>query len=204
MKYYWSLIKMKQLLIFTFYTYTDHNLRIAKNALFILFLSFYFAFTALFFNDNIMRQIYIYKGNTNAAIHATNIIMSSICCLIMNFIVRLISLNERDIQKITSENNPETRTVLAEKCRRCLKIKLNILFIISAILIGICWYYVAAFCAVFKNSQLNYFINVLAAFILCNIWPFVTSLTAPIFRIPSIKSGKAECKYKFSQLISYL
>ena len=204
MQYYWSLIKNKQLFIFTFYTSTDHNLRIVKIALFILFLSFYFAFTALFFNDEIMRQIYTYKGNTNAAIHVTNIIMSSVCCLIMNFIVRLISLNERDIQKINSENNPDNRTALAEKSRRCLKIKLSVLFVVSAILIGICWYYVAAFCAVFKNSQVNYLINVLAAFILCNIWPFITSLFAPIFRIPSIKSGKAECMYKFSQIISYL
>ena len=51
------------------------------------------AFTALFFNDEIMRKLYIYKGNTNAAVHIPNIILSSLCCLIMNFIVRFISLN---------------------------------------------------------------------------------------------------------------
>lgn len=102
-QYYWSLLKLKQLFIFTFYTSNDHNLRIIKIALFILFLSFYFAFTALFFNDSIMRQIYIYKGNTNAAVHIPNIILSSICCLIMNLIVRFISLSERDIMKAARE-----------------------------------------------------------------------------------------------------
>ena len=202
--YYWSLLKMKQLFIFTFYTYTDHNLRIIKIALFILFLSFYFAFTALFFNDSIMRAIYTYKGNTDAAVHVTNIVLSSICCLIMNFIVRLISLSERDINKINNEKNPDNRMALAEKTKRALKVKLIILFIISGLLIGLCWYYVAAFCAVFKNSQWHYFINVLAAFIVCNLWPFVTSLIAPCFRIPSLKSDKKrECMYKFSQIISY-
>ena len=157
----------------------------------------------LFFNDEIMRQIYTYKGNTNAAIHVTNIIMSSVCCLIMNFIVRLISLNERDIQKINSENNPDNRTALAEKSRRCLKIKLSVLFVVSAILIGICWYYVAAFCAVFKNSQGHYFINLLVAFIVCNIWPCVTSLIPPIFRLRGLWNG-SKCMYKFSQIIAYI
>ena len=202
-KYYWSLLKMKQLFIFTFYTYTDHNLRIIKITLFMLFLSFYFAFTALFFNDKIMREIYTYKGNTDAAIHVTNILLSSACCLIMNFIVRLISLSERDIHKIISEKNPEDRKSLAEKTKRALIIKLIILFIISGLLIAVCWYYVAAFCAVFRNSQIHYFINVFVAFILCNLWPFVTSLIAPCFRIPSLKNKNSKCMYKFSQIVSY-
>ena len=202
-RYYWSLIKMKQLLIFTFYTYTDHNLRIVKIALFMLFLSFYFAFTALFFNDKIMREIYTYKGNTDAAIYVTNIILSSACCLIMNFIVRFISLSERDIHKMINEKNPDKRKGIAEKTKRTLKIKLIVLFIISGLLIALCWYYVAAFCAVFKNSQIHYFLSVLGTFVICNLWPFVTSLIAPIFRIHSLKKEKP-CMYKFSQTVSYL
>ena len=202
-KYYFSLLKMKQLLIFTFYTYTDHNLRVVKIALFTLFLSFYFAFTALFFNDSIMREIYDYKGNTTAAIHVTNIILSSLCCLIMNLIIRFISLSERDIYKIMQEKNPDDRKSLYEKVKRILKIKIIVLFAISGLLICLCWYYVAAFCAVFKNSQGNYLVNVLGAFIVCNLWPCVTSLIAPIFRIKSIKDGNAKCMYKFSQIIAY-
>jgi hypothetical protein len=54
--YYWSLLKAKQLFIFTFYTSGDYILRSTKIALFILFISFYLAFTALFFNDD-MRAI---------------------------------------------------------------------------------------------------------------------------------------------------
>ena len=194
---------MKQLFIFTFYTYKDHNLRIAKIALFILFISFYFAFTALFFNDSIMREIYIYKGNTNAVIHIPNIVLSSICCLIMNFIVRFASLSDRDISKINNEKNLDRRKALCQQAKKILKIKLYIIFAVSIILITLCWYYVAAFCAVFKNSQGHYFINLLVAFIVCNIWPCVTSLIAPIFRIQSLKNG-SECMYKFSQIIAYI
>ena len=200
---YWSLLKMKQLFIFTFYTYKDYNLRIAKIVLFILFISFYFAFTALFFNDKIMRTIYIYKGNTDAAIHIPNIILSSLCCLIMNFIVRFVSLSERDISKINNVKDANERKKLTQKIEKIYKIKLYILFAVSAILIAVCWYYVAAFCAVFKNSQGNYFINLLFAFIVCNVWPCVTSLIPPIFRMKGLDNG-SECMYTFSQIISYI
>ena len=203
LKLYWSFLKMKQLLIFTFYTYTDYNLRIAKIALFILFVSFYFAFTALFFNDSIMRQIYIYKGNTDAAVHVPNIILSSLCCLIMNFIIRFVSLSERDIAKINNERNENIKRDLCEKTKKALKIKLIILFVISGVLIALCWYYVSAFCAVFKNSQGHYFVNVLVAFIVCNLWPCVTSLIPPLLRIKGLK-GKSPCMYKASQIIAYI
>ena len=203
LKQYWSLLKMKQLFIFTFYTSKDYNLRVAKISLFILFISFYFAFTALFFNDSIMREIYIYKGNTSAAIHIPNIVLSSLCCIIMNIIVRFVSLNERDIAKINCERNPNDKKILGEKLIKIMKIKLYILFGVSALLITLCWYYVSAFCAVFKNSQGHYFINLLVAFIICNIWPCVTSLIPPIFRKKGLDSG-SECMYTFSQIISYI
>ena len=193
---------MKQLFIFTFYTSTDHNLRIAKIALFILFVSFYFAFTALFFNDSIMRAIYIYKGNTNAAVHVPNIILSSLCCLIMSLIVRFVSLNERDINKIVQSPRDERRK-LAANLSKIAKIKLFILYGVSGFLIGLCWYYVAAFCAVFKNSQGHYFINVLVAFIVCNLWPCVTSLIPAFLRKKALDNRASETLYKVSQIISY-
>ena len=200
---YWSLLKLKQLFIFTFYTNTDYNLRIAKIALFILFVSFYFAFTALFFNDSIMRQIYIYKGNTDAAVHVPNIILSSLCCLIMNFIIRFVSLSERDISKINCERNVNRKNELCEKTKKTLKLKLIILFVISGALIALFWYYVSAFCAVFKNSQGHYFFNVLVAFIVCNLWPCVTSLIPPILRMKGLRD-KSPCMYKASQIIAYI
>ena len=201
---YWSLLKMKQLCIFTFYTSEDYILRSTKIALFILFMCFYFAFTALFFNDSIMRAIYTYKGNTKAAIHIPNIVLSSLCSIIMCLIVRFVSLNERDIVKITQEENPEERKALAEQIRRTSKIKTIILYIIAGLLIGLCWYYVAAFCAVFKNSQGHYFINLLVAFIICNAWPFVTSLISAFLRKKSLETGTSDTLYKISQIISII
>ena len=194
---YWSLLKRKQISIFTFYTSTDGNLRVIKIGLFILFVSFYFAYTALFFNDSIMRNIYIYKGNTDAAVHVPNIILSSLCCLIMNILVKLISLSDRDLIQVKKDKS------LKDKILKKIKIKTYITFGISIVLIALCWYYVAAFCAVFKNSQKHYLISVLIAFFVCNIWPCVTTLIAPAMRRYSLKNDSF-CMYKASKIVAYI
>ena len=198
---YWNFLKFKQLILFTFVTEAKGILRSTKIALFILFVAFYMAFTALFFNDSIMRALYIYKGNANAAVHIPNIILSSICSFIASLIVRYVCLNERDISKILTEKNTDDRKILAQKVKKSSNIKLYILYAVSGVLILLCWYYVSAFCAIFKNSQKNYLINFLACFVVCNLWPFVTSIIPTIMRRKALENNN-KCLYSASQIVS--
>ena len=198
---FWNLLKFKQIILFTFFTKTKGILRSTKVALFILFIAFYMAFTALFFNDSIMRALYIYKGNANAAVHIPNIILSSICSFIAGLIVRYVCLNERDISKVLMENHPKDREEMANKVKKSSKIKLLILYAVSGVLILLCWYYVSAFCAVFKNSQKNYLINFFVCFLVCNLWPFVTCWIPTIMRRKALDNNN-ECLYKASQIVS--
>ena len=179
----------------------DRNLRIFKISLFACFVAFYLAFTALFFNDDIIRAIYTYKGNTDAAVHVTNVVLSSICSIIMAFIIRLVTLNDRDINKILSLTKSDKRAQQIEATKKSLNIRATIFYAFSIIAVGVCWYYVSAFCAVFKNSQGNYFLNTLFAFIVCNLWPFVTSgITAGLRKLSLNKESGG--LYKFSQIVS--
>ena len=198
---YWSFLKFKQSILFTFYTKSDGILRSTKIALFILFFAFYMAFTALFFNDNIMRALYIYKGDTNAAVHVPNIILSSLCSLIASIIVRFVCLGERDIAKILSVKELDERKKLAKRARKIAMIKLVVLYVVTGLLTLLCWYYVSAFCAVFKNSQKNYLINFVICFIVCNLWPVLTSFIPAAMRRSAI-DGNNECLYKASQIVS--
>ena len=74
-----------------------------------------------------MRKLYIYKGNTNAAVHVSNIVLSSLCSFIASIIVRFVCLNERDIQKVLSAKYLQERKKLAERSRKIASIKLYIL-----------------------------------------------------------------------------
>ena len=198
---FWNYLKSKQIIIFTFFTKDRGILRSTKIALFILFIAFYMAFTALFFNDSIMRALYIYKGNANAAVHVPNIILSSICSFIAGLIVRYVCLNERDISKVLSETHPTDREAMAKKVKKSSNVKLIILYAVSGLLILLCWYYVSAFCAIFKNSQKNYLINFFICFLVCNLWPFVTCWIPTIMRRKALDSSN-ECLYKASQIVS--
>ena len=64
-QYYLSLIKTRHILVFSFFTLDDYNIRIIK--IFLFFFSFFLNFTvsALFFNDNEMHKIYEDKGQFN-------------------------------------------------------------------------------------------------------------------------------------------
>ena len=136
-------------------------------------------------------------------VRAISILLASFCCLIMNLLIRVVFLRESVFSKVVKEKNPIFKRSLLGGVIRTLKIKTFILLTISLILIALFWYYVSAFCAIFKNSQEYYLMNVLYVFIVCNLWPCFTSLIAPIFRIISLKKNQANCLYKTSQIVSY-
>ena len=56
-QYYFSLLKKKQLLLFTFYPNKDYNITVVKISLLILSFSLYFTINGFFFSDATMNKI---------------------------------------------------------------------------------------------------------------------------------------------------
>ena len=133
--------------------------------------------------------------------HVPNIILSSLCSFIASLIVRYICLSERAISKVVALRNDGERQKLLEKMKRCAAIKIYALFICSTVLTILCWYYVSAFCAVFKNSQKHYLINTLVAFIVCNLWPVVTTWIPTVMRKKAIEN-RNNTLYRASQIVA--
>ena len=121
----------------------------------------------------------------------------------MSFIVRFISLNERDINRIINIPRKDERKEMIDSIRTKTKIKLYILYALSGVLTILCWYYVSAFCAVFKNSQGHYFTNALIAFIVCNLWPCFTTIIPAFLRRKALDNN-SKCLYEASNIISYI
>ena len=87
-QYYFSLLKTKHIILFTFYTRNDYNSQIIKLILFLFSISLYLAINALFFNDSTMHKIYIYKGNFKIIYQIKQLIFSSIISSVINIIIR--------------------------------------------------------------------------------------------------------------------
>ena len=67
-------------------------------------------------------------------------------------------------------------------------------------------YYLAMFCAVYKNTQFQVIEDTLMSYGLSLLYPFGIYLLPGIFRIPSLSNFKykKKCLYKFSKLLQML
>ena len=196
-QYYFSLLKMKHLIIFTFYTKTDYNSRLIKFTLFLFFFALYFTVNALFFTDSTMHKIYIDKGNIDMIYQIPQILYSTIISTIINYIVNYFSLTEKDIAKNkSSKDNNKT----AYELIKCFKNKFIIFFTFCYLFIILFWYFLSCFCAVYINTQINLINDTIISFGLSLLYPFPLYIIPCIFRTLSLKYNK-KCLYKINNII---
>ena len=203
-QFYFSLLRQKQIIIFSFYTYNDYNLRIIKICLFAFNFSLYFTVNALFFNDSTMHQIYEDQGSFNIIYQIPQILYSSLICSVINILITYLSLSEKDIIFLKKyKNNIEKRISIFLKC---LKIKLTFFFIFLFLFLILFWYYISCFCAIYKNTQIHLIKDISISFSFSLLYPFVLYLIPGIFRIASLRTKKAdkECFYKLSKIIQLI
>ena len=87
-----------------------------------------------------------------------------------------------------------------------LILKFNLFFVICFILEAFFWYFISAFCSVYKNTQKVLFENTLSSFGLSMLYPFGLNLIPVILRIPSLQK-KTKCNesmYRISKVMAYL
>ena len=104
-QYYWSLLKKKQLILFTIIPSNDYNLISLKLALFLLSFSLYFTINGFFFTDETMHKVYEDKGAFNIIYQIPQIIYSSGVSSIINMILKMLSLSESNILILKQEKD---------------------------------------------------------------------------------------------------
>ena len=203
LEYYLSLIKQKQLIIFTFYTYNDYNAKILKISLFFFFLALYITVNALFFNDSTMHKIYVDKGKFDFIYNIPKILYSSIISTVINTIISNLSLTQKNVLKLRKDK--DEMKVKMKKIAKCLNIKFIILFISKFLFLLFFWYYISCFCSVYKNTQIYLFKDTLMSFGLSLLYPFGLSLIPGTIRIPSLRTeNELELAYKFSKILQLI
>ena len=204
-EFYISLIRRKHLILFTFVPYDDYNLKTIKISFFLLSFSLYFALNGFFFNDNTMHQIYKDDNGYNILIQLSIILYSSAISSLVNFIIKLLSLSEKDILSIKGENNFKNILEITKKIQKRLTIKFIIFYIIGFILLIFIWIFISCFCAVFINTAIVLVKDTLISFAISMVYPFGINLLPAIFRIPALraKNHDKECLYVFSKYLIF-
>ena len=204
--YYFSLIKTKHLLFFSFLPLLDFNSRIIK--IFLFFFNFGVAFTvnALFFSDKTMHKIYEDGGDFNFIYNIPQILYSSLISGSINAMIKMLASSESnfiEFKKIKSEKEKELRKK-ADEILNKLKIKFLSLFIIILMLLVLFWLYLACFCAVYKNTQIHLIKDTIISFGTSMIYPIGIYLFPGIFRIIALKGKDREFMFNFSKLLQMI
>ena len=205
-QYYWSLLKQKHLLIFSFYTSNDYNSKIIKICLFFFSFCLYYTVNALFFNYNTLHKIYQDQGKFNFIFQIPQILYSTLISTFINILVKTLSLSQKNIIELKNQKHSSNLNSKKNNLLKCLYIKFITFFVLSFLLLLFFWYYLGCFCAVYKNSQKHLFNDTLISFLLSLLYPIFLNLLPGLFRIPSLKdvNKNKEGLYKFSQLIQLI
>ena len=205
--YYCSLIKTKQLFIFTFCSFEDYNSGIIKK--FMLFLSFALHYTvnALFFDDSNMHQIYEDEGKYNFNYQLPYIIYSAIVSnVFLRLMLQYLVLTDKDILQVKLQTTKGLAIKTKKQKLKCMKIKFAFFFIINFILLVLFWYYLTCFNAIYKNTQVYLIENTFISFGCSLFYPFIINIFPTIIRMCSLHSSNKDQKYfyKVSQIIQLI
>ena len=142
--YYYSLLKRKQIILFSFFKNNDYNIRSVKISIFIIFLSLSHTVNALFFDDDTMHNIVEVEGKFNILYQLPKIIYSSLISSIINKIIIYLALTESNLIELKNQIKSKSKTI--KDFVIIIIIKLMLFFITGFILLIVSWYYVSCFC----------------------------------------------------------
>ena len=205
-KYYLSLLKRKQLVIFCFYTSNDYNAKTIKISLFFFYFALSYTVNALFFNEETIHQIYITHGKFDLNYQIPFILFSTLITSVVNIIINTFSLSEKNILELKKFlNNPDIKQK-AINLKKFLTQKFIIFYILIFLLLFFSWFYLSCFCIIYKNTQIFLIKDTLFSYFLSLLYPFVFCLIPGIFRIPALKAKQRnkETMYKFSKIIQIM
>ena len=205
--YYCSLIKSKQLFIFTFCSFNDYNSGIVKKFIFFLSFALHYTVNALFFDEKNLHQIYEDEGKFNFGYQITFIIVSAIIStVVLRLMLQFLVLTDKDVLEVKQEPTKDLAIKMKKKKLKCMKIKFGLFFILNFILLGLFWYYLTCFNAIYENTQIYLIENTFISFGFSLFYPFIINILPTIFRMNSIHSSNKdqEYLYKFSQIIQVI
>ena len=182
-EYYFSLIRTKQLVFFSFCDFNDYNSGIIKKFIFFLSFALHYTVNALFFTDKTMHQIYQDEGKYNIIYQLPFCTYSAIIStIILRIILSTLVLTEKNVLEVKSQKSKNSAILKKKKVLKCIIIKYAIFSILNLMLLITFWYYLTCFNALYENTQINLIINSVISFTISSIYPFLINIVPAFFR----------------------
>ena len=151
-----------------------------------------------------MHKIFLNYGKYDFIQQIPKIVYTTIISQLIEVFLCYLSLTDKHAYQI--KNLAESFDMNSiSNILRCVKIKLAFFFVFTFIFLGFYWYIVAAFCAVYENTQITFLKDSLLSFLLGIIYSFILYLFPSVLRIISLRHPKLKlkCIYKLSDIIPF-
>ena len=195
---YWSKLKRRHLIFFTFFAKNDFNIIYVKIVRFALQICTNIAMNALFFSDQSMHKIYLSYGKYDLVQQIPQIIYSSLISQIFDFLVLFLIVTDKQVFEIINLelSEKEKNENQIGKVFKVIKIKFVIFFSVSFLLFAFFWYFISAFCAVYENTQVTFLKDFLTSFFTGLLYPFAIYFFFTLLRKLALKD-KEKKRFKF-------
>ena len=201
---YYSVLKREELVLFTFFSCNDHNLLYVKIARFLVLACTNMTMTALFFVHKTMYKKQDIEENWSFVQKLPQVLFVLIANHIIEVYLCYLSMTDSVYYEIKELSKKPDNSKKIINMIDCMKTKLIIFFISTFILFLAYWYFISAFCAVYKNTQYIFVRDSSISFATSLLDPFVTYGLTMILRKISLSiccRKKAGCLYKLSDII---
>jgi hypothetical protein len=204
--YYWSLIRREHIIVHTFFSFDDYNVFSIKLSKFVFSVALDFALNVVFFFDESMRRVNYDYGRFNFIAQFPQSLYSTVISESIDVFLRYLCLTEKEMYRIKQLEKKKKRKDINQKIFKiltCIKIKFFGYFAFSSVLLAFFWYYVSAFCAVYRNTQMILFKDSFISFLLSLLYPFGLYIIPTSLRIIALRAKKKnlQCLYNYSDII---
>jgi len=203
---YWSTLMREHMILFTFFSWNDYNIVYIKIARFFFLVSTDMAMNVVFFSDDSMHKVYLNYGEYDFVQQIPQIIYSTAISQMLEVFLCFLSLTDKYFYEIKSLKNDKHMNQKIFRIFRCIKIKLIIFFVFTLILFAFYWFFVSAFCAVYKNTQITYIKDSVSSFLTGLLYPFALYLIPCLLRILSlydVEKKRLNFIYELSDIIPF-
>ena len=201
---YFGTVKYNHLIWFTFITREYKNNIFLKMNMFLFFILLLFLVNLFLFSDKPFSNFYLKKGKYDFGKVIPISLLTTLICLLINMILRLILSDKKNRTKVFEQINNtssinETNVEMNISVDKSNK-KILIFSIIYLIIIIFLFFYLISFGGIFINSQKYLLIRVLYSLIISFIIPFILCLFYGFLRLLGL-TRKIKLIYDLSLII---
>ena len=145
------------------------------------------ALNVFFFFDSSMQKIYLDYGKYKFIKQLPQILLSTLVSLIIEILIGILSYTDINAYQIRQLEKATFDKIIPIYTK--IKIKLLLFFIITFLLFSFYWYFISAFCAVYKNTQIIYIKDFISSFSIGLLYPFIIQFAFTLIRIFTLRKN---------------